>query len=550
MMRKDVRLITTALIAAILLDGFFAAWPARSAEAATAYEAFVAQEHQLNAAIAGAADEDAAYAARLALARFYAAEKLHVEALAALGEAGARADDEKARLLVAQSNYALGRFEAAIGGLDDERLAKSAEASALRAMALARIGAYLRAKQEFDTHKTPHVDAAAEFALLKAQTALASGDVASAKDALAAAGGALKSEEFEFVAAKTSLADGDSDARGKLTALAEREGPIAARAAIALLIHDAKARRVGRKEAAGALEAIRLRSAGPEFDRDYLAAAAALAPDEDPAAAIDALRRLAERYPNSDAGVEAERALGGLVSRLAERSDLPPRTIARIFYENIEFAPAGAEGDALIRDLAGRLARLDLLSEAAELLEHQVFNRLRGSERSRVAADLAEIYLNDRRPSEALRVIRATRIAGLDAQTNERRRLLEATALERAGAPAAALELLGAASQGPALDLRADIEWRAREWAAAANSYRLIAANAAAPLDENAKSAVLRAATAYILANDVSGFEAFRREVSMRLGGMPEEALIEKLALQSAGDRANFLSAYRAVFAP
>lgn len=518
------------------------------------FDAFVAEESALQRSI-DAASDDAEAASRLTLARFYAARGLHVEALAALDWRARGAGDDATRLVLAASSFALGRFDDVLDLLADERIAGRQEAAALRAMALARLGAFERATAEFENvgaarPASPYL--AGEFLLLKARSALASGDRDAARDLLEdARAHAAAKPEIELAAAEIALAGGAPDARARLSALADDpDRAVAARAALALLIADANARRIARAEVASGLDAVRMRSSGPEFERAWLAAAAALAPHEDPARAIDAFRRLADRHSASDAGSEAKRALSGLVARLAEREDLPPRTIARIFYENIEFAPTGADGDALIRRLAARLDRLDLLSEAAELLEHQVFKRLRGPERTRVAADLAETYLKDRRPSEALRVIRSTRIAGLDPAANERRRLIEATALERVGAPAAALELLGDSANGPALALRADIEWRARDWAGAAASYRRIAAAASPPLDASAKSAVLRAATAYLLSGDRDGFEGFRNEIEPRLGALAETDLIAAMSLETADARAGFLNAYRAVFAP
>ena len=115
--------------------------------------------------------------------------------------------------------------------------------------------------------------------------------------------------------------------------------------------------------------------------------------------------------------------------------------------------------------------------------------------------------------------------------------------------PAAALELLVDASDGAALALRAEIQWRARRWPGAAADYRRLAAAAAAPLDAASKAAILRAATAYLLSGDQEGFRSFRQEVEPRLGPLAELDLIDAMPLDTAAGRAGFLNAYRAVFA-
>ena len=67
----------------------------------------------------------------------------------------------------------------------------------------------------------------------------------------------------------------------------------------------------------------------------------------------------------------------------------------------------------MIRKLADRLVSVDLLDQAAELLQHQVDNRLQGAARAQVATRLAVIYLMDRKPDRAQAVLRATRTADL-----------------------------------------------------------------------------------------------------------------------------------------
>ncbi len=60
----------------------------------------------------------------------------------------------------------------------------------------------------------------------------------------------------------------------------------------------------------------------------------------------------------------------------------------------------------MIRRLADRLVSVDLLPQAAELLQHQIDNRLQGAARAQVATRLAVIYLMDHKPGS-----RASRIA-------------------------------------------------------------------------------------------------------------------------------------------
>ncbi|MEQ1931871.1 MAG: hypothetical protein ABL957_15250, partial [Parvularculaceae bacterium] len=275
---------------------------------------------------------------------------------------------------------------------------------------------------------------------------------------------------------------------------------------------------------------------------------AAFIPEDEIIDRMNALRLLAHNHPHSDAAAQATQDRAAALRTLLADRHRNAREVARAVYDGLAYLPRGSEGDAMVRGLVTRLVRLDLLSEAAELLEHQVFKRLRGAERSTVAADLAPLYLDDRRPSEALRVLRSTRVAGIDAQVLDRRRFLEATALERTGAPDAALELLQSASSA-SIELRAEIEWRSHRWADAAATYAAILGEATAPLNERQRNALLRAGAAYVLAGDEASFADLRAESVKRFGGFPEQELLGFMSLDGSEAGAGFMEAYRRLYA-
>src|SRR5918912_2177414 len=93
----------------------------------------------------------------------------------------------------------------------------------------------------------------------------------------------------------------------------------------------------------------------------------------------------------------------------AKGDDLKPVDALAMFYEFRELTPIGRRGDELIRRLADRLASVDLLDQAAELLQYQVDHRLEGAARAQVAARLAIIYLANRKPDMAITALRASR---------------------------------------------------------------------------------------------------------------------------------------------
>jgi hypothetical protein len=514
------------------------------------------EEEKLVAAARAASTPEEAARARRDGARFYLERELYVEALAALDAPEISPDDDEARLMVGYAQYALGRYASALETLSDERVSGTKLSKTLQAMALSHLGACVDAARIFESFNPDDRSPAklkTEFYLLKGECALARDDIVGANAGLARAIGvstrAAELPDVKLLAASIAVARGGDDAQRLLKTLSEdRDRGIAALAALRSLLADARGGAVDREAALRALTALRFKWSGGAFERELLAAFAALAAKDDPNLSIDALRALVNRHGRSDAAAEARKALAKLLGDVVAMEDLPPQTAAQIFYENIEFAPAGAEGDALIRNLVVRLAKLDLLKEASELLEHQVFKRLRGAEKSRIAADLARIYLDDRRPSEALRVIRATRLAGLDGALVERRRLIEATALERTGASDAALEFLANAKDGPELQLRADIEWRAKAYKRAAISYWKLAETASAPLDEKGRNALLRAGAALLLAGDQDGYKILRDSAAARFGGYPEQELLDMMSLEADDAGEKFLKAYRSLY--
>ena len=113
---------------------------------------------------------------------------------------------------------------------------------------------------------------------------------------------------------------------------------------------------------------------------------------------------------------------------------MPAIDALALFYDFRELTPIGSRGDEMIRRLADRLVSVDLLDQAADLLQYQVDHRLQGAARAQVATRLAVIYLMNRKPDRALAALRATRSADLSNELRNQRLLLEARALSESAA--------------------------------------------------------------------------------------------------------------------
>jgi tetratricopeptide (TPR) repeat protein len=193
-----------------------------------------------------------------------------------------------------------------------------------------------------------------------------------------------------------------------------------------------------------------------------------------------------------------------------EADTLPPVEALSIYYDFRALTPVGRLGDEMIRNLADRLVQVDLLTQAAELLEHQVDNRLRGAARAQVAARLAMIHLMNRKPAEALRVLARTRVANLPEDIRRQRTVVEARALADTGRTELALQLIDTLQGAEAERMKADTLWAARAWQQAAEQIERVLADSwqqQGPLDDQQRYNVMRAAIAYSLADDQLGLD-------------------------------------------
>ncbi|MEQ8934207.1 MAG: hypothetical protein RIE56_00255, partial [Amphiplicatus sp.] len=366
----------------------------RAREAAPLLE-FSVEEAALKKSAAQVVGRREIMSTRRALATFYLRHNLNVEALVALRAVDPAPDDRDARFLIAWAEYSLGRYAdtaKTLGGADGSPEGREL---ALYGMALARLGAYAKAGEALAAASGPPAQRFAdEFHLMRAASALAAGKIEAAAAALKAAqpieARSPLRREAEFYEELLQSERGGSNDANTWRALARGNDAIGARAALKALKDEADTGSISRSEALQKARAISLRWRGGAVEREALFLIGVLLGDAPEA--FETLRRLAEQYAPADVSEEALERLTGMMTRLAaDDRTLSSAAKTRLFYETIDYAPPGVEGDILIRTVAGRLQALDLLAEAAELMEHQVFTRLRGKERAVIAADLAEL---------------------------------------------------------------------------------------------------------------------------------------------------------------
>lgn len=262
--------------------------------------------------------------------------------------------------------------------------------------------------------------------------------------------------------------------------------------------------------------------------------------------ALSAARTATKLQPNAEASRQAQDLASDLFTQIflgPKGDELPPVEALGMFYEFRELTPIGRRGDELIRRLADRLASIDLLDQAAELLQYQVDHRLEGAARAQVAARLSMIYLANRKPDMAISALRASRISDLSGELRQQRLLLEARAQSDVGRHDLALDIVSNVSGREGLRLRSDIFWAARRWRESAEQIELYYGDRFRdfkPLNAVEKSDIIRAAVGYALADDSIGLSRFREKYAPLMSESADRVAFDIASKPAASSSAEF----------
>ena len=222
---------------------------------------------------------------------------------------------------------------------------------------------------------------------------------------------------------------------------------------------------------------------------------------------LRALRSAAAYFPEHTLAPEVAEEMSDVFNELYlnDGADImSPIESLGLFDEFKELTPSGEKGDTMIRKLADRLAQVDLLGRAAELLQRQVDFRLKGAEKAQVGARLAAIRVLNKEPELALDALQKSNVTGLPPLLVAERLKLQARALIDLGRQTEALEILKDDKSREADLLRNEVFWKAKEWPESVSVLRrLVRSTEAAPgkpLNERQALFVLNLGVALALA--------------------------------------------------
>lgn len=269
-----------------------------------------------------------------------------------------------------------------------------------------------------------------------------------------------------------------------------------------------RAGRMTAAEGAAALDPVRYAWRGDALEIDVLRELGRLQLQAgDYPAGLRTLKQAASTLPNAPEKAEITQAMAGAFEELylhgaADR--LAPITALSLYEEFKELTPPGDKGDAMIRRLAERLVQMDLLDQAAALLEKQLATMSDSEERAQLGARLAEIRLLDGKPAPALDALARSQSTPLPQPLQRQRALLQARALSKLDRGDEALAVLGQDEGLAAQLLRAQVYRSRGDWGHAAAALRRVVDAArtgdAQPLDEQQARDVLDLAVALSLA--------------------------------------------------
>jgi hypothetical protein len=463
--------------------------------------------------------------ARLDLAHFYLAHALGPEAVGVLA-AIQRDDpnfaaDPRVRAVDGAALLLDGRLDEAAPELDLPALDGEPEIEVWR-------GALAAARHDFKAAADEFAKGGAvlrfyppvlrhRFALAAAKAALAEGQQDQARDYLALVKDhpdAHEAAETKLLTARVFQLAGDSDAaRAILDKLAEGDDrETRARARLTRTLEDLDAGKIKRPAAIQRLDALRFAWRGDDVELTVLRRLGELQiKDGAYRAGFASLHRALENFPDYPQHHAIAQELAGDFADIfigPDAENVPPLKALALYSEfKQQLMPSGAKGDEIIRHLADRLVSMDLLDQAAELLDNQVRNRLTGRDKARVAARLAVVRLLDRKPQQALEALDIDVGSDIGADLQRQRRQLRARALSELGRSDEALKVLAGDESRDADRLRADIAWRTRNWPEAAKILERLAVAPGADGKLSAEDAriVLDWATALTLAGDQAG---------------------------------------------
>lgn len=497
---------------------------------------------------------------RLDLAQFYMSRAMYHEAKSVtelMLSDPLNKEESSALIIHAIASILIGRPAQGLKDLANPVIGNSHDSQLWKALAYARQGKWADAREKFK-----NVEFAIASLPLDIQRIVTMDAMRASLEVKDYAGASKRRGEIEVVGVSPEAGPGFAVLRGRLAealghdkdalddykfAAASNDRPAAAEAKQLEVALRQKRDEISKEDALKELETLSMTWRGDAIEVKTLQMLSQLYSENGRYRdALTAARTATKLQPNAEASRQAQDLASDLFTQIflgPKGDELPPVEALGMFYEFRELTPIGRRGDELIRRLADRLASIDLLDQAAELLQYQVDHRLEGAARAQVAARLAMIYLANRKPDMAITALRASRISDLSGELRQQRLLLEARAQSDVGRHDLALDIVSNVSGREVLRLRSDIFWAGRRWRESAEQIELYYGERFRdfkPLNTVEKSDIIRAAVGYALADDSIGLSRFREKYAPLMSESADRLAFDIASKPAAASSAEF----------
>ncbi len=479
---------------------------------------------------------------RMELAKFLVGHQYHADAIGVLERI--RLDDPRAdedgvyRLLRGLANLGMRHLEEAEVDLFNPVFNGIAEVAPWRAKLASEEKDWKRTASELkigqDAFGVYDQDLVNEFNLLAAEAALEDYDIEAANSALEEIRTSVSGQVDlrtaamrEYLEGVSALRSGDiGRAVGKFDqTIALEHRPTTARAKFAKVNAQLALDEITPEEAIEEFRKMSFAWRGDELELNIMKRIGDLQiASGDMREGLKTFKEIVMTFPKAPIARDTAREMNDIFNQLfleGGAEALPPIKALALYYEYRELTPLGDNGDRMIRNLADRLIKVDLLEQAAQLLDHQVNFRLKGAQKSVTGAKLAVVHLWNGDPKKSINILSRTRWRALPDKVKDERRYIHARANLELGKFEDALELLEDDTSKVADLLRADIHWKSKNWARATAAIEKLlkqnGADKAVKLSDVDRQRVMQIAVALSLSGNQQGIDELRAKYRKKL---------------------------------
>ncbi len=214
---------------------------------------------------------------------------------------------------------------------------------------------------------------------------------------------------------------------------------------------------------------------------------------------------------------------------------LPPLEALALYYEYRNYMPSGTAGNEMLDRLADRLISVDLMEQAAGLLDHQMHAQAEKERRSQLGAKLATIHILNHQPQKALTALQDSVYGENQVLLRLLRNRLAAEAMVSLDKSDLALQTLGQDDTPEAERVRISIYWKAKDWTKLTASIETILKkrqDITAPINLDESEYLIKLALAYIFTDNREQLQYLRDYFGPLMAANPNKKVFEFVTSQ------------------